>query len=69
MLAFSLIAFINRRTDFHIIQNEALIGQRYRKEILRSTAVLYAAAIGDNFMLMDDNCKPHHIYFMDISFF
>ncbi|GFX48083.1 transposable element Tcb2 transposase [Trichonephila clavipes] len=28
-------------------------------EILRPTVVPYAAAIGDDFILMDDNCRPH----------
>ncbi|GFV10999.1 transposable element Tcb2 transposase [Trichonephila clavipes] len=28
-------------------------------EILRPIVDLYAAAIGDDFILMDDNCKPH----------
>ncbi|GFS90100.1 transposable element Tcb1 transposase [Trichonephila clavipes] len=28
-------------------------------EILRPIVVPYAAAIGDDFILMDDNCRPH----------
>ncbi|GFV52844.1 transposable element Tcb1 transposase [Trichonephila clavipes] len=28
-------------------------------EILRSIVIPYAAAIGDDFILIDDNCKPH----------
>ncbi|GFV61028.1 transposable element Tcb1 transposase [Trichonephila clavipes] len=28
--------------------------------ILRPSVVPYAAAIGDDFILMDDNCRPHH---------
>ncbi|GFT66963.1 transposable element Tcb2 transposase [Trichonephila clavipes] len=31
-----------------------------RDEILRPIVVPYAAAIGDDFILMDDNCGPHH---------
>ncbi|GFW50119.1 transposable element Tcb1 transposase [Trichonephila clavipes] len=31
----------------------------YRDEILRPIVVPYAAAIGDDFILMDDNCRPH----------
>ncbi|GFV38480.1 transposable element Tcb2 transposase [Trichonephila clavipes] len=30
------------------------------EEILRPIIVPYAAAIGDDFILMDDNCRPHH---------
>ncbi|GFT67038.1 transposable element Tcb2 transposase [Trichonephila clavipes] len=29
-------------------------------EILRPIVVPYAAAIGDDFILMDENCRPHH---------
>ncbi|GFV11219.1 transposable element Tcb2 transposase [Trichonephila clavipes] len=29
-------------------------------EILRPIADPYAAAIGDDFILMDDKCRPHH---------
>ncbi|GFT76587.1 transposable element Tcb1 transposase [Trichonephila clavipes] len=30
-----------------------------REEILKPIVVPYAAAIGDDFILMDDNCRPH----------
>ncbi|GFT63968.1 transposable element Tcb2 transposase [Trichonephila clavipes] len=33
---------------------------RREEEILRPIVVPYAAAIGDDFNLMDDNCRPHH---------
>ena len=46
-------------TNLHIIRNRALTGRRYRDEILRPIVVPYAAAIGDDFILMDDNCRPH----------
>ncbi|GFU91372.1 transposable element Tcb2 transposase [Trichonephila clavipes] len=36
-----------------------LTARRYRDEILRPIVVPYAAAIGDDFILMDDNCRPH----------
>ncbi|GFW70814.1 transposable element Tcb2 transposase [Trichonephila clavipes] len=29
-------------------------------EILRPIVVPYTAEIGDDFILMDDNCRPHH---------
>ena len=38
---------------------EGLIGRRYRVEILKLFAFPYAAVIGDNFILMDENCRPH----------
>ncbi|GFU61795.1 transposable element Tcb2 transposase [Trichonephila clavipes] len=46
------------RTDLYIIRDGPLTARRYRDEILRPTAVPFAAAIGDDFILMDDNCRP-----------
>ncbi|GFX02905.1 transposable element Tcb2 transposase [Trichonephila clavipes] len=39
--------------------NGPLTACRHRDEILRPVVVPYAAAIGDGFILMDDNCRPH----------
>ena len=50
---------IDGRTDLRIIRNGALTGLRYRDEILRPLVVSYAVAIGDDFILMEDNCRPH----------
>ncbi|GFT94994.1 transposable element Tcb2 transposase [Trichonephila clavipes] len=50
---------IDGRTDLYIIQDGPLTASRYRVEILRPIVVPYAAAIGDDFILMDDNCRPH----------
>ncbi|GFT21698.1 transposable element Tcb2 transposase [Trichonephila clavipes] len=47
------------RTDLCFIRDGPLTARRYRDEILRHIVVPYAAAIGDDFILMDDNCKPH----------
>ncbi|GFV85047.1 transposable element Tcb2 transposase [Trichonephila clavipes] len=46
-------------TYLYIIRDGPLTARRYRDEILRPIVVPYAAAIGDDFILMDDNCKPH----------
>ncbi|GFU85625.1 transposable element Tcb2 transposase [Trichonephila clavipes] len=51
---------IDGRTDLYIIRDGPLTARRYRDEILRLIAVPYAATIGDDFILMDDNCRPHH---------
>ncbi|GFX66519.1 transposable element Tcb2 transposase, partial [Trichonephila clavipes] len=51
--------FIDGRTDLYIIRDGPLTAHRYREEILRPIVVPYAAAIGDDFILMDDNCRPH----------
>ncbi|GFU91274.1 transposable element Tcb2 transposase [Trichonephila clavipes] len=50
---------IDGRTDLYIIRDGLLTARRYRDEILRPIVVPYAAAIGDDFILMDDNCRPH----------
>ncbi|GFV51753.1 transposable element Tcb1 transposase [Trichonephila clavipes] len=50
---------IEGRTDLFIIRDGPLTARRYRDEILRPIVVPYAAVIGDDFILMDDNCRPH----------
>ncbi|GFV89519.1 transposable element Tcb2 transposase [Trichonephila clavipes] len=50
---------IDGRTDLYIIRDGPLTARRYRDEILRPIVVPYAAAIGDDFILMDDNCRPY----------
>ncbi|GFW21862.1 transposable element Tcb2 transposase [Trichonephila clavipes] len=50
---------IDGRTDLYIIRDGPLTARRYRDEILRPIVVRYAAAFGDDFILMDDNCRPH----------
>ncbi|GFU40660.1 transposable element Tcb2 transposase [Trichonephila clavipes] len=43
---------IDGRTDLYIIRDGPLTARRYRNEILTSIVVPYAAAIGDDFILM-----------------
>ncbi|GFU60193.1 transposable element Tcb2 transposase [Trichonephila clavipes] len=50
---------IDGRTYLYIIRDEPLTARRYRDEILRPIVVPYAAAIGDDFILIDDNCRLH----------
>ncbi|GFV25750.1 transposable element Tcb2 transposase [Trichonephila clavipes] len=50
---------IDGHTDLNIIRDGPLTARRYRDEILRPIVVPYAAAIGDDFILMDYNCRPH----------
>ncbi|GFW34485.1 transposable element Tcb2 transposase [Trichonephila clavipes] len=50
---------IDERTVLYIIRDGPLTARRYRDEILRPIVVPYAIAIGDDFILMDDNCRPH----------
>ncbi|GFY21943.1 transposable element Tcb2 transposase [Trichonephila clavipes] len=56
-------------TDLHIIRVGPLIARRYRDEILRPIVVPYAAAIGDDLILMDDNCRPHRANLLEDFFF
>ncbi|GFU61885.1 transposable element Tcb2 transposase [Trichonephila clavipes] len=49
---------LDGRTYLYIIRDGPLTARRYSDEILRPIVVPYAAAIGDDFILMDDNCRP-----------
>jgi transposase len=46
-------------TDLYVIRNGSLAGIGYRDEILAPIVRLYAGAIGDDFIMMDDNARPH----------
>lgn len=46
-------------TDLYVIDNGALTGVRYRDEILDGIVRPFAGAVGDTFVLMDDNARPH----------
>ena len=47
------------RTDLVVLNQGTLTAQRYRDEILDTQVRLYAGAVGDQFILMDDNARPH----------
>ena len=47
------------RTDLCVLHRGTLTAQRYRDDILDVHVRLYAGAIGDPFILMDDNSRPH----------
>ncbi|GFX20982.1 transposable element Tc3 transposase [Trichonephila clavipes] len=46
-------------TDLHVFHGGTVTGLRYRDEILDPYVHPYAAAIGNDFILMDDNARPH----------
>ncbi|GBM41188.1 hypothetical protein AVEN_35759-1 [Araneus ventricosus] len=46
-------------TDLHVFHGGTLTGVRYRDEILDPYVRPYAGAIGNDFILMDDNARPH----------
>ncbi|GFU46528.1 transposable element Tcb2 transposase [Trichonephila clavipes] len=60
---------IDGRTYLYIIRDGPLTARRYRDEIFRPIVVPYAAAIGDNFILMDNNCRLHRANLVEDFFF
>ncbi|GFW91457.1 transposable element Tcb2 transposase [Trichonephila clavipes] len=46
-------------TDLHVFHGGTVTGLRYRDETLDPYVRPYAAAIGKDFILMDDNARPH----------
>jgi hypothetical protein len=46
-------------TDLYVIRNGSLTCIIYRDEIIAPIVRLYAGAIVDDFILMDDNARPH----------
>ena len=49
----------------YVIQNGNLTGERYKNEILDAHVRPYAGAIGTDFLLMDDNARPHRARVVD----
>lgn len=47
------------RTDLIVVAGGALTGLRYRDEILDPVVRPFAAAIGEGFILVQDNARPH----------
>ncbi|GFV19156.1 transposable element Tcb2 transposase [Trichonephila clavipes] len=50
---------IGGHTDLHVFHGGTVTGLRYRDETLDPYVRPYAAAIGNDFILMDDNARPH----------
>ena len=46
-------------TGLYVIRNGSLTGIKYRDEILTPIVSLYVGAIGNDFILMDGNARPH----------
>ena len=49
----------NGRTDLRVFKNRTVNGQRYKDETLALYMVPYADAVGQEFILMDDNATAH----------
>ena len=50
---------IERRTDLHIVNGGTMTAQRYRDDIIYPVVRPFAGAIGDDFIFMHDNARPH----------
>ena len=50
------------KTDLHIIENRTLTAVRYVNEILDVYVRPYAGAVGADFILMNDNARPHRAH-------
>lgn len=47
------------RTDLYVMRGQTMNAQRYLDNIIRPIVLPYAGAIGPDFILMDDNARPH----------
>ena len=56
---------VNGKTDLYVIENGTLTTVRYCNEILDQFVRPYAAAISPDFILMDDNARPHRAHSTD----
>ena len=53
------------KTDLHVIDNSTLTALRYVNEILDVFYRPHAGAVGENFILMDDNARAHRARITD----
>ena len=53
------------KTDLHVTDNGTLTALRYVNEILDVYVRPYAGAVGENFILMDDNARAHRARITD----
>ena len=47
------------KTALHVFQNRTITDERYINEILDVYVKPYSGAVGENFILMDDNARQH----------
>ena len=53
------------KTELHVIDNSMLTALRYVNETLDVYVCPYAGAVGENFILMDDNARAHRARITD----
>ena len=56
---------VNGKTDLYVVENGTLTAVKYCNEILDQLVRPYADAIGPDFILMDDNARPHRAQVTD----
>ncbi|GBO44153.1 hypothetical protein AVEN_239551-1, partial [Araneus ventricosus] len=56
---------LDGRTPLHVFERGTVIGVRYRDEILEPYVRLFMGAFGPEFILMDDNARPHRALLVD----
>lgn len=50
---------LNGHTDLVVLDRGSITGMRYVEEVLHPVVRLFHGAIGENFLLMHDNARPH----------
>jgi hypothetical protein len=53
------------RAPLHVFERGTVNAQRYRDEILEPHVRLFKGAVGPDFILMDDNARPHRALLVD----
>ncbi|GBL77796.1 hypothetical protein AVEN_152995-1 [Araneus ventricosus] len=56
---------LDGRTPLHVFERGTVIVVRYRDEILEPYVRLFKGAVGPEFILMDDNARPHRALLVD----
>ncbi|GBN40898.1 hypothetical protein AVEN_50296-1 [Araneus ventricosus] len=56
---------LDGRTPLHVCERGTVTGVRYRDEILEPYVRLFRGAVGPEFILMDDNARPHRALLVD----
>jgi transposase len=57
--------FLDGHSDLHIFEGGTLTRSRYRDEILEHYVRPHASEVGENFLFMDDNARPHRARLVD----
>ncbi|GBN82613.1 hypothetical protein AVEN_122096-1 [Araneus ventricosus] len=56
---------LDDRTPLHVFERCTVTGVRYRDEILEYYVLLFRGAVGPEFILMDNNARPHRALLVD----